>query len=69
VDQETNSLIQSLIRSEFASHTIICVEHNLENILDYDKIAVFDGGLLVEFNAPQILLQSNSEFKQMIEDE
>ncbi|KAH6694276.1 P-loop containing nucleoside triphosphate hydrolase protein [Leptodontidium sp. MPI-SDFR-AT-0119] len=68
VDRETNSLMQSLIRSEFANRTIICVDHNLDNILDYNKIAVFDGGFMVEFDAPQTLLQSSSKFRQMVGD-
>jgi len=59
--------VQSLIRSEFASHTVICVEHHLENVLTYDKIAVFDGGSLVEFDSPDTLLQVNSRFKRMVE--
>ncbi|KAI9744667.1 MAG: hypothetical protein M1818_002196 [Claussenomyces sp. TS43310] len=67
VDGETNHLMQSLIRSEFASHTVICVEHYLENILDYGKIAVFDGGSLVEFDAPEVLLHTRSKFRQMVE--
>jgi ABC-type multidrug transport system fused ATPase/permease subunit len=68
VDRETNSLMQSLIRSEFVNRTIICVDHDLDNILDYDKIAVFDGGFMVEFEAPQTLLQSRSKFRQMVGD-
>jgi ATP-binding cassette subfamily C (CFTR/MRP) protein 1 len=59
--------MQALIRSEFADHTVICVEHQLENILDYDKIAVFDNGMLVEFDSPEALMQTNSLSKQMIE--
>lgn len=58
--------MQSLIRSEFADHTVICVEHQLENILDYDMIAVFDSGMLAEFDRPEALMQTSSILKQMI---
>ena len=67
VDGETNRLMQSLIRSEFANHTVICVEHHLDNILDYDKVAVLDHGRLIEFDAPEVLLGRNSKFRQMVE--
>jgi ATP-binding cassette, subfamily C (CFTR/MRP), member 1 len=59
--------MQALIRNEFASHTVVCVEHHLDNILDHDKIAVFDGGSLVEFDTPEALLQVSSKLKQMVE--
>ncbi|KAF4637009.1 hypothetical protein G7Y89_g1078 [Cudoniella acicularis] len=52
MDTETNKIVQKLIRSEFKEHTVISVEHNLDNILDYDKVALFDTGNLVEFDAP-----------------
>ncbi|KAG9244317.1 hypothetical protein BJ878DRAFT_421632, partial [Calycina marina] len=48
VDRQTNQLMQSLIRSEFEDNTIICVEHHLENILDYNKVAILDGGTLIK---------------------
>lgn len=65
MDVETNKLMQELIRSEFKDHTIIAVEHNLGNILDYDRIAVFDTGRLVEFDAPLSLLERASAFRAL----
>ena len=67
MDRETNQLMQSLIRSEFKDHTIICVEHHLENILDYDKIGVLDNGSLIEFDSPDNLLHVNSRFREMLQ--
>ena len=66
MDRETNRLMQSLIRSEFASYTVISVEHHLENILDYDMVAVFEAGCLVEFDSPNTLLGAGSRFEQMV---
>lgn len=68
VDRETNVLMQSIIRSEFSNRTLICVDHELVNIMDYDKIAVFEKGLMVEFDAPQALLQSQSKLREIISD-
>jgi ATP-binding cassette subfamily C (CFTR/MRP) protein 1 len=65
VDVETNKLMQELIRSEFKDHTVLTVEHTLDNILDYDRIAVFDTGRLVEFEAPSSLLGRASAFRAL----
>ena len=65
MDIETNRLMQELIRSEFKDHTIIAVEHTLDNILDFDRVAVFDTGRLVEFDAPSALLGRASAFKAL----
>jgi ABC-type multidrug transport system fused ATPase/permease subunit len=37
----------------------------LNTIIDYDKIAVMDGGKLVEFDTPENLLARESLFKEM----
>lgn len=65
IDSETNKLLQELIRREFAGYTIIAVDHHLENILDFDKIAVFDTGMLVEFGGPEELLGRASAFREL----
>jgi ATP-binding cassette, subfamily C (CFTR/MRP), member 1 len=48
--------MQRLIRRKFSSHTIIAVAHKLESILDFDKVAVLDGGELIEYDDPYALL-------------
>lgn len=57
--------MQELIRKEFREHTVVSVEHTLENILDFDRIAVFDTGVLVEFDTPAELLRTASAFKAL----
>lgn len=37
VDLETDDLIQSTIRTEFASCTVLTIAHRLNTILDYDR--------------------------------
>lgn len=37
VDLETDELIQSTIRSEFADSTILTIAHRLNTIMDYDR--------------------------------
>ncbi len=57
--------MHELIRKEFKEQTIISVDHNLENVLDFDKVAVFDSGNLVEFDAPGELLSRASAFRTL----
>jgi len=67
IDQHTDSLIQTLIRKEFADVTVLCIAHRLQTIADYDKIMVLDAGKVVEFDAPQILLKNeNGHFYKMM---
>jgi len=67
VDSETNHFMLSLIRSEFTDYVVICVAHQLETILDYDQVAVFEGGSLVEFGDPGELMHKDSMFRSMVE--
>ena len=63
VDLETDRVIQRVIREEFAKHTILTVAHRLETIMDADRVAVLDGGRLIEYGEPKSLLaQEGSTF-------
>lgn len=55
VDLETDSLIQLLIRKQFASSTVITIAHRLETVLDYDRIMVLDDGRIAEFDTVERL--------------
>lgn len=57
VDDITDSLMQRIIRQKFSKHTIIAVAHKLDTILDFDKVAVLDNGVLREFDNPTTLLE------------
>ena len=65
LDHETDQLMQTIVKENFASHTVITVAHKLDTIGDSDKIAVLDSGSLVEFDSPSILLQRDSAFKRL----
>lgn len=49
-------MIQRIVRQKFSRHTIIAVAHKLDTIVDFDKVAVLENGVLKEFENPGILL-------------
>jgi ATP-binding cassette subfamily C (CFTR/MRP) protein 1 len=58
-----------LLRSKFASHTVIAVAHKLDTVLDFDKVVVMNQGQLVEYGEPYKLLErQGSWFKSLYED-
>ncbi|KAH9462851.1 hypothetical protein Pst134EA_014942 [Puccinia striiformis f. sp. tritici] len=69
VDPETDSDIQTVIRNEFKSFTILVIAHRLNTILDCDKILVINKGKVVEFDSPDNLMKSkDSEFSKMCQE-
>ena len=67
VDVDTDKLMQIIIREEFKEATIITIAHRLETILDFDRVAVLDNGVLVEIDSPQALLSRPSAFRDLYE--
>lgn len=64
---KTDEFIQSAIRKDFKSSTIITIAHRLNTIADYDKILVLSGGRVVEYDTPRTLLDiQQSEFAKMV---
>ena len=69
VDHETDTLIQTLLRSSLKDTTVITIAHRLATIADYDQILVMGQGHVLEFGPPEELLQKpQGEFKQMMAD-
>ncbi|XP_058815258.1 multidrug resistance-associated protein 1 isoform X5 [Topomyia yanbarensis] len=69
VDLETDDLIQRTIRTEFKDCTVLTIAHRLNTIMDSDKVIVLDKGNIVEYAAPNDLLQSKSSaFYSMAKD-
>jgi len=68
VDVDTDHRMQAMIRDSFAGCTIIAIAHRLETIMDFDRIAVLEDGVLVECDSPAVLLARNdSAFKTLYE--
>ncbi|KAJ1097026.1 hypothetical protein NDU88_002155 [Pleurodeles waltl] len=68
VDLETDDLIQSTIRVQFADCTVLTIAHRLNTIMDYTRVMVFDKGHLVESGSPSDLLSQKGLFYGMAKD-
>ncbi|KAK1755881.1 ABC multidrug transporter [Echria macrotheca] len=56
VDVSTESKIQTLIENESSGCSVIMVTHKLSGVLGFDKVAVLDKGVLIEYGSPRELL-------------
>ncbi|ORZ33508.1 P-loop containing nucleoside triphosphate hydrolase protein [Catenaria anguillulae PL171] len=69
VDLESDAQIQRAIRRDFGHATILTIAHRLNTIIDYDYIAVFSAGEMIEFAPPNELLQRpDSLFTALVEE-
>ncbi|KXH67726.1 ABC transporter [Colletotrichum salicis] len=67
LDDESSRIINEVLRSCFRDWTIIAIAHKLESILDFDRVAVVDSEMVVEYGEPRQLLRSESAFKVLYE--
>ncbi|KAM5475001.1 hypothetical protein MauCBS54593_001472 [Microsporum audouinii] len=65
VDNKTDEIMQRVIREKLSSRTIIAVAHKLDTILDFDRVALLDGGELLEYDDPYTLLSTDSSFSRL----
>lgn len=65
VDYEIDELKQRIICVEFRGCAIIEVAHLLNTIMDFDRVAVLDHGVLYELDSPMALLARQLRFRSM----
>ncbi|RHY85045.1 hypothetical protein DYB26_000706 [Aphanomyces astaci] len=56
IDHETDQNLQRVIRTEFATSTVLTIAHRLDTVLDADRILVFDQGRLAQCDSPAALI-------------
>jgi ATP-binding cassette subfamily C (CFTR/MRP) protein 1 len=68
VDGATDARMQEVIRSEFADRTVVMIAHRLDTVLDFDRVAVLDRGVLVECGKPgELLADREGAFSRLYE--
>ncbi|KAJ1732360.1 Canalicular multispecific organic anion transporter 1 [Coemansia biformis] len=67
IDSHTDGIIQSVLREEFKSCTVITIAHRLNTVMDSDRIIVMDHGEVVEFDTPANLRAQGGRFVQLVE--
>jgi ATP-binding cassette subfamily C (CFTR/MRP) protein 1 len=56
LDHRNEQIIQRLIREEFLGCTIVAITHRLQNIVDFDAVAIMEEGRVMEIGRPSELL-------------
>ena len=68
IDNETDRLIQLMIRDCFKDATVLTIAHRLGTVMDSDKVLVLDDGKLAEFDRPEKLMKiKGGIFRGMVE--
>lgn len=58
-------MIHDVLVSDFQDCTVISVMHRLHHIRSFDKVAVLQDGVLLEYDDPAILLQKASRLAEL----
>ncbi|KAK6033053.1 ABC transporter, ATP-binding protein [Ostertagia ostertagi] len=66
LDMSTDKLIQKAIREVFVDATVILIAHRLENVYGLDRVLMMDGGKVVEFDRPEVLLSKTASELQIL---
>ena len=56
IDPDTDKIIQKIIKNVFKDCTILTIAHRISTIADYNKVVVLEKGMIMEFEAPFLLL-------------
>ncbi|OGW70998.1 MAG: hypothetical protein A2047_01550 [Omnitrophica bacterium GWA2_41_15] len=67
LDTETEKLVQEAINRLMANRTVFVIAHRLSTVEHADKIAVFEGGRIIETGTHSELLQKSGVYKHLYE--
>ncbi|KAI9560845.1 ABC protein [Daphnia sinensis] len=67
IDTQTDALVQQTLREAFEDCTILTIAHRLNTVIQCDRVLVLQGGMVVEFDNPLVLLANGrSSFAGMM---
>ncbi|KAI6869239.1 P-loop containing nucleoside triphosphate hydrolase protein [Hortaea werneckii] len=67
LDAESNQQFQLLLKNSLHDRTVVAIEHNPKNVLDYDKVVVLHEGRIIETGSPQELAKVDSAFRRLLQ--
>ncbi|KAE8212555.1 hypothetical protein CF327_g3818 [Tilletia walkeri] len=66
MDEETDTIVQELLRTCFRRSTIISIAHRISGLLSMDRVMVLGAGEILELESPKALLaQAGSTFRSL----
>ncbi|KAF6172964.1 hypothetical protein GIB67_006340 [Kingdonia uniflora] len=69
IDNATDSILQKIIRTEFADCTVITVAHRIPTVMDCTMVLAISDGKLVEYDEPMKLMKNEeSLFGQLVKE-
>lgn len=66
IDSMTEKLIQDALEKIFSRRTVIVIAHRLSTVRKADRIAVMEGGMIVEFGDHQSLAEAGGVYAAML---
>ena len=57
VDNDTDVIVQKMIRESFKDATVLTIAHRLNTIIDSNRIIVMDKGVIAEIGDPTVLVE------------
>ena len=69
LDFTTDACLQKTIRESFTKQTILVIAHRLSTIMDFDRVMVMDGGVVVEMGPPlELAKRPGGYFAGLVKD-
>ncbi len=68
LDRAVRDELRSMLREQFADATMLCVTHEIDATLDFDRVLVIDDGQVAEFGRPDDLREAGGVFATLLAD-
>ncbi|NQZ11661.1 MAG: hypothetical protein HRT35_31305, partial [Algicola sp.] len=69
LDKPTRVQLMKTVREKWKDITVICVIHDVSEALQFDQVAVFEQGQIVEQGDPNALIETDGALSQLIKHE